>query len=192
MQALNEIPSTFSCLNAPFVVSYAGSLGSGYDIETIIESAGILELRFPGCFVFKIAGGGQKSALLEAVSTPNLCYYGYLSTSEIFSMLSCSHSMLLPYVSNSAVALPIKFFDAVNFRLPVVSSLGLEAGDLIKEYMIGSCYQAGSAESLCESIIAVREAHAEYHRNMCVFSDLFSDVYELSQVYAEFARELLL
>ena len=176
---------------SPFVISYAGSLGSGYDIRTIIKAAILLDQRFPGCFVFSIAGGGHKSTLLLQSSAKNLSFFGYLSSLEASKMLSSSHLMLLPYSPNSAVAMPIKFFDAVNLCLPVVSSLGLECKDLIVSNRLGSCYQAESPESLATSIIEVRENHDVYCRNMSRFSSYCSRLYSPSETYKELVIELV-
>ena len=176
---------------SPFVISYAGSLGSGYDILTIIEAALILEQRFPGCFIFKIAGGGHKSILFDQINAKNIFFLGYLPSSEVRAVLSSSNSMLLPYAPNSAVAMPIKFFDAINLQLPVVSSLGLEAGDLITRYKIGTFYQAQNPESLAEAIINIRESYQSYSQNSREFFDRFSGVYASSGTYDKFAVELM-
>jgi glycosyltransferase involved in cell wall biosynthesis len=191
IHSINERPQNHSGLSAPFIVSYAGSLGSGYDIETIIESAKNLERCFPGCFVFRIAGGGHKSSLLDASSICNLNFLGYLSSSDVCAMLSSSHAMLLPYAPNSAVAMPIKFFDAINLRLPVVSSLELEARDLIEMHKIGVYYKSRNPESLSESILAMREDYPSYHRNIRVFADSFSGMYNSSESYKNFATQLV-
>jgi glycosyltransferase involved in cell wall biosynthesis len=176
---------------SPFVISYAGSLGSGYDILTIIEAAVILEQRFPGFFIFKIAGGGQKSILFDQIHTKNIFFLGYLSSSEVRAVLSSSNLMLLPYAPNSAVAMPIKFFDAFNLQLPVVSSLGLEAFDLISRYKIGAYYQAQNPESLAQAVINICEDYQFYSQNTREFYDRFSGVFSSSGTYDKFAVELM-
>jgi hypothetical protein len=180
-----------SNLDSPFVVSYIGSLGSGYDISTIIDAAAILDCRFPGDFIFKIAGGGHKSCLLEQSQVKNVFFLGYLSSLEMCAELSSSSLMLLPYAPNTAVAMPIKFFDAVNLRMPVVSSLELEAGELIEKYKIGVAYQAQNPESLVSAILRIRLDYEVYRRNAISFSDSFSTVFDCSLSYSRFAFDLL-
>lgn len=185
-----RLPAKFGC-RSPFIISYAGSLGSGYDISTIIDAAVILEKWFPGCFVFNIAGGGHKSIQLTSSRVENLFFYGYLSSTDVCKVLSTSHSMLLPYNPNSAVAMPKKFFDAVNFRLPVVSSLKLECHDLIKGHNLGTCYQPQKPESLAYSIISISEDYREYYRSMCAFASLHSHAFSTRETYKQFAIDLL-
>jgi len=180
-----------SNLNSPFVVSYFGSLGSGYDISTIIDAAAILDDSFPGDFIFKIAGGGHKSHLLEHCEVKNVSFLGYLSSLEMCAELSSSSLLILPYAANTAVAMPIKFFDAVNFRLPVVSSLELEGGDLIKKYKIGVAYQAQNPETLVAAILRIRTDYKVYRRNAISFSDSFCTVFDSTVSYRRFAFDLL-
>lgn len=154
----------------PFRIAYTGSLGHGYDIETIIQAADILESLYPGIYRIDIAGSGPKAHLLENTRIKSLFYHGFLSTAHISTLLSRSHCMLLPYRLHSAVSMPIKFFDSIAIGLPVLSSLTLEAADLIKSHSLGLTFTAGHPDSLVRAIMQIHDNYSLYYRKSQLFS----------------------
>jgi hypothetical protein len=135
------------------ILVYAGSLGEGYDIELIIEAAKLLNIQAPNTFRFIIAGSGPKERLCEDASSKGIIeFLGHLNKKELCNLYSISHIGLLPYKINSAVSMPIKLFDYINFNLVILSSLKMEARGIIKKYNIGISYNAQDLKSFIASL----------------------------------------
>jgi len=129
-------------------VVYAGSLGDGYDIEILIDLA---EIRDDINVI--IAGSGPKLSLCEEAHKRGLItYLGQVGEAELHELYLTSDIGILPYKKNSAVAMPIKFFDYVSYHLKIVSSLHLESSDVILQNNIGFVYEPENLKSLSLSI----------------------------------------
>ena len=178
-------------LNQPFRVCYVGSLGLGYDIETLISAARVLEKFYPGEFYFEIAGGGQKSALFSNNCPSNMIFLGYLAFVEVQRLLQNSNAGILPYVENSAVSIPIKLFDSINNSIPVVSSLSLETRDLMLSHGLGCYYEAGNVQSFVSAILQLRSSYTDYVSNVFSFVELIpGSVFDSSISYRNYASAL--
>jgi glycosyltransferase involved in cell wall biosynthesis len=162
----------------PLVAIYAGSLGLGYDIETLLEAAAIVR-RADAQLRIVIAGDGPKrDAVLRAQAQGAVDYLGQLNRDRLIEAYERADIGLLPYQAGSKVAMPIKFFDYVNFGLFIVSSLTMEAQEVIAEKAIGVSYSAGDAQDLASKLIeasrdrgalaGVRAACAELAREFAV------------------------
>jgi glycosyltransferase involved in cell wall biosynthesis len=91
------------------VVIYAGSLGNGVDIETVIS----LGANRPDLRII-IAGSGPKSLMcIEAHNKGIIEYLGQLNSSELSNLYKTATFGILPYNKYSAVSMPIKFYDYI-------------------------------------------------------------------------------
>ena len=119
-----------------------------------------------------IAGDGLWRAVVEAaaksVSSSYLVYVGRLNPTELHHLYKESQVGLCAYVRDSTVAMPCKFYDYVAEGLAIVSSLRGELADLIKDERLGLQYEAGSADSLADTICRIegdRELLQNFRRN---------------------------
>jgi glycosyltransferase involved in cell wall biosynthesis len=163
-------------------VIYAGSLGDGYDIETIINLA---EIRDDIKII--IAGSGPQASLCkEADKRGVITYLGQVGKGELRELYLTSDIGLLPYKKNSAVAMPIKFFDYISYDLKIVSSLNLESSDIILQNKIGCVYESESLTSLSSSIDKVIEL--PYLKDKF---DTLKRFYDLDRQYDNFTKKII-
>jgi glycosyltransferase involved in cell wall biosynthesis len=134
---------------------YAGSLGQGCDIETIVKAAEILARSGTPAEIV-IAGDGPKRGYLESVLSQcdcaNIRYVGALSQADLHGLYRGSAIGLCSYLADSTVEMPCKFYDYVAEGLAVVSSVRGELAAVIAEARLGLQYEAQSPESLAEAI----------------------------------------
>jgi hypothetical protein len=169
-------------LRDPKCIIYAGSLGEGYDIETIIDLA-----RVRPDLKIIIAGTGPKINLcLDAKNSGIIEFLGQVDSRSLDGLYKKASIGLMPYSRNSAVSMPIKFFDYIGAGLKIVNSLvDKECGEIIINHSIGTNYKAGDLASL---MIAVDSAI-----NMTVLPEEFfrlsTELYVQNQ-YRKFAKTI--
>ena len=139
--------------NKPLKAVYWGAMGSGYDLQTIIDVAA----RWKGedVFPFQIhfAGTGSQANQLMTnskllMTEERIVFHGFLQKAAITDLLLSSHLALVPNRPDSLVACPYKAGEYAAAGLPMLSCLGGELGDLIKQRDAGSEYDEGDAASL--------------------------------------------
>ena len=141
-------------INSQIVIVYAGSFGIGYDIQGVINAAkAIKDAQIPNISFVMAGGGPQLDIVLKAAQEKIVDYRGTLNEEELVDLYAGSTIGLLPYKKNSMVAMPIKFYDYVNFQIYTISSLQLEVKDLIQRYRIGSNFIPEDSEDLKNSIL---------------------------------------
>ena len=176
---------------APYTVIYAGSFGEGYDIETALAAAKHMRAASPGRFRFLFAGSGpQLAAVQRAAADGSIDYLGVLDRASLLEAYEKADIGLLPYKRGSQVAMPIKFFDYLNFGLYVLTSLELEAGHLVRAQGIGACYRAGDAEDLCRKLEDLAQSPVSLSAARGASLALAQE-FSIDAQYARFARFVL-
>lgn len=184
---ISSLLDTTSAARVRFV--YAGTLGSGYDIQTLLKAAAILEAR-KALVQIVIAGDGywrtDVEAAAKAISSNYLAYVGRrLNPTELHHIYKESQVGLCAYVRDSTVAMPSKFYDYVAEGLAIVSSLRGELADLIKDERFGLQYEAGSADSLADTICRIegdRKLLQSFRRNAKAAAAQFDSVAQYDKV----------
>jgi len=175
---------------------YGGSLGSGYDIPTVLKAAAILEQRKTPAQIVIAGDGGWRAhveAALGSIGGNYLTYVGRLTPSELHGLYKECQAGLCTYVRDSPVAIPCKFFDYLAEGLAIVSSLRGELADLIADESLGLQYEAGSAESLADTICRItgdRKLLDSYRRNAKLAAPRFDRSVQYGKV-VRLVRELL-
>lgn len=136
-------------------IIYAGNLGVGYDIPTILKTAFELENRYPGKTLFVIAGMGKYQSLVSeyATKSSNIIYVGRLGYDELIYQYSISDLGLAQYAKNATQSVTYKFFDYLSAGLPILNSLRSEMSVLIKEHQLGLNNDPGDVPSLVSNIV---------------------------------------
>jgi glycosyltransferase involved in cell wall biosynthesis len=130
------------------VMLYAGSLGEGYDIETLIEY-GKINPRIK----IVIAGAGPKENLCrKAHELGYIEFYGNLSREKLDELYSKATIGILPYKINSAVSMPIKYFEYIKNGLFIINSTTMECSRIIQENKIGANYLPGNVDSFADAV----------------------------------------
>jgi glycosyltransferase involved in cell wall biosynthesis len=174
----------------PVVALYAGSLGLGYDIETMLEAAAILRREGAPLRVVIAGDGPKRGNVLRAQEQGDIDYLGQLDRDQLAEAYERADIGLLPYQAGSVVAMPIKFFDCVNFGLYLVSSLTMEAADIIAEEAIGADYAPGDAGDLAARLRAAARDRGLLDMARAAGAELARD-FSIEAQYGAFARFVL-
>jgi len=176
---------------APIVAIYAGSLGLGYDIETALAAAALVRGADAPLRIAIAGDGPKREAVIRAEQEGLVDYLGQLSGEELIEAYEKAAIGLLPYQAGSKVAMPIKFFDYLNFGLYIVSSLAMEAQDLVAERAVGASYPPGDAQGLADALIEAAKDRDRLARGQAAARAL-ADEFAVETQYRRFARFVLL
>ena len=161
---------------------YAGSLGLGYSLETVIDA-----LKKDLSLTLDIAGEGEKKDSLIRYAEKcgvqdRVRFHGWLGQEAYFSLLSSCDAGVIPMSDESMVALPNKLFDYLNSSIPVIASLHGECERILLEENLGAVYDEKSPESFMKAVERLRKNPPE---RISLPSALRADF-----IYPEFAREV--
>ena len=207
----------------PLKAVYLGAMGSGYDLQTIIEVAARwkAEGRFP--FQIHFAGTGPQLEKLKTRSKelgltsggttvcPSGCsvssaishqpsvindseriiFHGFLQKDAINRLLLSADLALVPNSPDSLVACPYKAGEYAAASLPMLSCLGGELGNLLKQWDAGSEYKEGDAASLqaaFENYVSDPEVLKQQSLNA---RNMAEALFDREKTYAELAAFIL-
>jgi glycosyltransferase involved in cell wall biosynthesis len=132
---------------------YLGAMGSGYDLQTIIDVAA--RWKAEGNFPFQIhfAGTGSQASQLMThnsllMTEERIVFHGCLQNEAITKLLRSADLALVPNRPGSLVACPYKAGEYAAAGLPMLSCLGGELNNLLRQWDAGSEYNEGDAASL--------------------------------------------
>jgi glycosyltransferase involved in cell wall biosynthesis len=149
-----DAPRALALPNRELLAIYAGSLGSHYDIQTLVAAARLL--RDAGDAIrIVVAGNGPLRPLVERAIESGLDALHYLGTvhsGDLWSVYRACHVGLCTYGPGSTVAFPVKAYDYLAAGLPILSSLQGELATLLREHGAGVGYSAGSPQSLADAL----------------------------------------
>ena len=164
-------------------IVYAGNLGEGYDLETVIAA-----VERDSRLSLDIAGSGPREPALrkraaQLVDNGRVRFHGYLSKTALRSLLSACSVGVIPMRDDSWVGMPYKLFDYLAAGLPVVTTLHGECGALVEESRVGLTCDFGNVDSMLAALrkvidgelpgkvvlpsrLAAAEIYPEYVRNV--------------------------
>jgi glycosyltransferase involved in cell wall biosynthesis len=157
---ISSLPKVLVKEQDEYWILYAGTLGSNYDIQSILKAGLLLENNISNFKIIIIGDGNLRSIVEDVIKKNNLkktIYLGSMSTEELQFFYKYSDIGISSYVEDSTVAMPIKAYDYMIHGLPLVNSLKRDLGDLVVNNQIGIQYKAGDAYSLYNSIIELCE-----------------------------------
>jgi len=116
------------CKTDRLQVGYIGNLYKGRGIEIIIECAKALKQ-----YDFHIIGGAERDiAFYKNTGSANIYYHGFIPPSEINQAVTKCDVLLMPYqravsvarrdVDTSKFMSPLKMFEYMSFKKPIISS----------------------------------------------------------------------
>jgi len=145
-------------LQNKFIVSYAGNIGPGQDLDTLIDAAEVLSDQSEIHFV--IIGDGMLRDKIEnkikIMSLRNVTYLSYQPYSLMPLIYSNSDLCLVPQAESIAgTAVPSKVFRIMACARPVlaVTSLKSDLAELVNESRSGIVVEAGSSHRLGSAIL---------------------------------------
>lgn len=177
-------------------VIYAGTIGSNYDLNTVLETANVLK-KLDTDISFIIAGDGPlKEWLMEKIASDNLFnvkYVGSLNSTELAELFYSSNLGLCSYVRASTVSMPIKIYDYLNYNIPILNSLSGDIKQLVDNKKIGLNYESENIKSLVDAIVILKnntELQKSIKSNIKEVSDMFSYEKQYSK-YVNFIEKIV-
>lgn len=161
---------------------YAGSLGRGYALETVIEA-----LKLDDELTLEIAGEGEKKNSLKKLAEKSgvlnrVNFHGWIGENELLSLLSQGDAGIIPMRDDSLVALPNKLFDYLAASLPVISSLHGECGEFLQREKSGVLYDIASPSSFIEALHRIQKE--------CVFPVIMPKSFRAEEIYPAYVARL--
>lgn len=137
---------------------YAGNLGNGYDLGTVIA-----ETRLHPNWLVEIAGRGPNEEKWKAMAGKAVTFHGYLDGEGLKELLRSADIGIIPMRDDSWVGLPYKLGDYAKANLKIVSSLHGETEAMINRHKCGCCYEEGNGGSFARAVkfAARRDGSAE-------------------------------
>lgn len=168
------------------IVSFVGSWGATYDLDSVHETCRLLSRRRDLLFV--LAGDAHSQPTLSNAfrNLPNVVLPGWIDARTIASLLDRTTIGLLPYVSNAPQGLPNKVFEYMAHGAYQLSSLGGEVAKLYAETGTGLALpDAAPAEfaSAIETTMADPQTLRHRDHRISVFANLF----DAEKIYTEMA-----
>jgi glycosyltransferase involved in cell wall biosynthesis len=174
---------------------YAGSLGSTYDVESIVQVAKRLAREgFDGA-EFVIAGDGPKRAALEkeAKGLPNVRFLGWVGAKDLAKAYASSHVGLACYRRGATQSVTYKLFDYLAAGMPIVHSLPGEMEALVAREKVGRFFEPEDADGLCaivKELCAERDSLPEWSKAARRFAEAQGDSAKTYQRMAAFLERL--
>ena len=140
----------------PIQCVYAGSLGTGQDLDALVAAARALSAAGTRA-VLHVAGTGPLESMLRAAAgslrgSCTLQIHGLLARDEYVKLLGGCDVGLVLVKPESLVAVPYKACDYAAAGLSLVNSLPGELAGLIETHAAGVSYVAGDGGSLARAI----------------------------------------
>lgn len=157
MRGAGPVPDAVSAPRRPGEVRlvYASTLGSNYDVETLLAAAERLTAEGIAYRLF-IAGTGPLEPLiverLASTAMRDVTFLGNPDASTMARIYARCDVGIAGYVAGSQVTMPIKGFHYCAAGLAVVTSLAGEYADLLLETGAGTRYVSGGVASLAECL----------------------------------------
>lgn len=132
---------------------YASSLGSNYDLKTLLQAVKLIEKRKINLKVLIAGIGPLKDYIISFIKENNLkqvIYIGNPDSSTMSSIFSYCDIGLSMYVKGSTVAMPIKAYNYFCAGLPIVNSLKGDLSNLLINHNAGLNFEPENVISLVE------------------------------------------
>ncbi len=162
-----------------FNVLYAGSLAMSYDMDCLLEAAGILETKCQDIH-FYIAGAGQQAEKIKqyAETHQNLTYTGRLNKEELMRLYAECDLGCTQHIKGATQSVTYKLFDLLSAGLPILNSLESEMKEIIKEHEVGLHNQPGNSSELADNILV-------FHHNRALLQEYIHNGYKLTTQFGD-------
>lgn len=188
-----ELISHYGIRSDGLIVTFAGSLNSIFDFQTVIEAARFLDHVQMGVqFVIIGDGDGGVRVRARAKGLSNVIFTGWLDQTSVAAALGLASVGLTPYAEGRSISgsLPNKAFEYMSAGLPLLSSHRGDLEKIICDEQIGLQYKSGDANSLVEQIRRLA-AHPDERLAMGRRArKLFENRFSADIIYPELVRHL--
>lgn len=141
-----------------FWVSYAGSIGTSYDIRTLILSASEIQKKGYAQIKFKIMGTGplldEMRALVKEQKCDNVEILGYVEYQKMAAYLAKSDIVVNSFVKGAPQSIVNKIGDYLASGSAMINTLeNPEFMNLVEQKQFGVNVEPGNVEMLAEHIL---------------------------------------
>lgn len=138
-------------------VTYAGTIGESYDLQTLIEAGNILEKKRPGVVKIKILGQGPDEAKLKkftnSIQATNVDFIGFIPYEKMAAFLCKSDVTVNALKRTASQSIINKVADYFAAGIPMLNSgMCKEQRDMVDKYKVGFNYEPGNANELVSYI----------------------------------------
>lgn len=177
---------------------YLGAMGASYDLHTLIDAVRVLNETTQGSHTVSksgdwpqvecvFVGDGEKRSELEAMNVQGVRFTGFLNGAELTAELEAADLGIIPFFSESGVAVPYKIGDYLAHGIPVLSTIDGELGDLIRGFECGAVYRSCDVDSLVASIEKYIDQADLLGRSKENASACFLNAFDRRKLYPDFA-----
>lgn len=153
-----------------FIVSYFGNMGTGQDIETIIDSIRILKEQKDIKFLF--AGHGNKMPLLKKVikeeNLNNIYIYDFLHGDDFQDALAISDCFIVSLAEGiTGLAVPSKTYSYMMAGRPIIAIMD-EHSDIVRELIENEAgYNINNGDSF-KLVDVIEELYHDIKKRKCM------------------------
>ncbi len=173
-------------------IVFVGTLGTTYDINTLLEAAQVIASESPRVRFFLAGEGPMREtweAKARALGLQNVTFLGFLNVTRLRALLAHSFAGLVALRGNLH-SIPNKPNEYMAFGLPLISSMKGELQHLVDSEPLGVSYEAQNVPSLVSALRRLIEdsdfAALCRQRVRQVFAERFS----ARSVYPAYAGDL--
>lgn len=147
--------------NGEFWVTYAGNLGSSYDLITLIKTAQSLYEEGYNHIVIKILGDGPLKSEFEKISEQKPCrveFLGYMNYRKMAAFLDRSDILVNSFVKKAPQSIVTKIGDYLAAGKPIINTLNsIEFRKKVEADGFGVNVEPENEDSLLKAIKFIRE-----------------------------------
>lgn len=141
-------------------VTYAGTLGSTYDLYTLLDAAAVIQQKGQKHIVFKILGQGPEGENLKNYASEknlkNVDFVGFVDYEKMAAYLSKSDMTINSVKRRASQSIINKVADYFAAGIPCLNgSLCQEMRQLIDNYQAGLNFEPEDVDSLVDAIIQI-------------------------------------
>lgn len=144
-----------------FVVGYIGTIGNAHGVETLVETARLLQQSDPEILVLVVGEGADKQKLQQLVEEhrlENIRIFPGQPRERIPNIVAATHVCLVLLKKSDLfkTVIPTKMLEFMSCGRPIVAGLEGESAELIRRADAGICVAPEDAPAIANAIRTLR------------------------------------
>lgn len=174
------------------LVTFVGTFGRTYDLETAISAAGLVPGRGRDGVQLVLCGTGEREADWRAAAAgiSGIAFPGWLPAGQLACLLSRSTIGLAAYAKAAPQGIPNKVIEYLSAGLPILFSLDGEARELLESHECGVYYAPGDAQGLATCLDRLLANPSQRLDMAAAARKLFEERFSALAVYGAMADHL--